>query len=398
MSRLLTRRERSLAFALVLGSMTALSAVARSQTFKAIHSFTWNDGANPVSGLTVDGSTLYGTTSAGGKFGVGTVFEIKASGEETVLYDFTGGEDGASPEAALILIGGKLYGTTAGGGAYDAGTVFEVTPHGAERVLHSFNGRAGGADPEASLAADAEGNLYGTASMGGKYGAGMVFELVRPKLEDGVWIEEVLHSFGKGQDGANPVAAVSFDKKGNLYGTTSAGGGYGNGIVFQLAPGKPGWTENTLHNFEMQGDGGVPYAGIVVAGGKLYGAATDGGDGGSDGGGTVFELAPVDGAWKFTVIYRLAGWGISGSYRNLLVTPGKIYATTHCDGANNAGTVYELTPSGNTWKEKSLYTFTGGSDGLYSFSNLVLFDGSLFGTTKQGGDQSNGVVFKVTLP
>lgn len=398
MNRLQARRKHLLALAIVLGSITVLSLGARSQTFKVVHRFNWNDGANPLAGLTVDGSNLYGTTSAGGKFGAGTIFEIKSTGEETVLYDFTGAEDGGSPEAALILIGGNLYGATAGGGASDAGTVFEVTPHGAEKVLHSFHGKADGADPEASLIADADGNLYGTTSMGGKYGAGTVFRLARPKAEDEAWSEEVLHSFGKGHDGANPVAGVSFDKNGNLYGTTSAGGAYQNGTVFQLIPAKPGWTEITLHNFKLEGDGGVPYAGIVVAGGKLYGATTDGGDGGSDGGGTVFELTPVDGAWRFTVIYRLAGWGISGSYRNLLVAPGKIYATTHCDGVDSAGTVYELTLSGDTWKEKSLYAFTGGSDGLYSFSNLVLYEGSLYGTTKQGGDHSNGVVFKVTLP
>jgi uncharacterized repeat protein (TIGR03803 family) len=398
MSRLLAPWERSLAIALVAGSVAVASPMARSQTFNVVHRFNWNNGANPLAGLTVDGSDLYGTTSAGGKFGVGTVFEIKSSGEENVLYDFTGGEDGASPEAALILIGGNLYGTTAAGGASDAGTVFEVTPRGTEKVLFSFNGKADGANPEASLIADADGNLYGTTNMGGKYGAGTVFKLVRPKVEDEAWTEEVLHSFGKGDDGADPVAGVSFDKTGNLYGTTSAGGAYQNGTVFQLEASKTGWTEKTLHNFELEGDGGVPYAGIVVNGDKLYGAATDGGDGGSDGGGTVFELTPVDGGWKFTVLYQLPGWGISGSYRNLLLASGKIYATTHCDGANDAGTVYELTPSGDTWKERSLYTFTGGSDGLFSFSNLVLYNGSLYGTTKQGGDNSNGVVFKVTLP
>jgi uncharacterized repeat protein (TIGR03803 family) len=207
-----------------------------------------------------------------------------------------------------------------------------------------------------------------------------------------------LHSFGEGNDGTDPVAGVAFDAAGNLYGTTSAGGSYGNGTVFQLRYSKAGWTEKILHNFELGGDGGVPYAGIVVNDGRLYGATTDGGEGGSDGGGTVFELTPVNGDWDFTVLSRLAGWGISGSYRNVLLASGKIYATTHCDGGNDAGTVYELTPSGDTWKNKSLYSFSGGSDGLYSFSNLVLYKGSLYGTTKLGGDKDYGVVFKVTLP
>ncbi len=398
MNRILSPWVRFLAFALVAGSVVVASPQARSQTFSVVHRFTWNDGANPLAGLTIDGSNLYGTTSSGGEFGAGTVFEIKSSGEETVLYDFKGGRDGASPEAALILIGENLYGTTAAGGDSDAGTVFEVTPQGKERVLYSFTGKADGAGPEASLIADSDGNLYSTTNLGGKYDHGTVFKLVRPKVEDGAWTEEVLHNFGKGDDGADPVAGVSFDATGNLYGTTSAGGTEEDGTVFQLKPSKSGWTEKTLHNFELQEDGGVPYAGIVVDGDKLFGASTDGGEGGSDGGGTVFELTSSNGAWNFTVLYRLAGWGISGSYRNLLLASGKIYATTHCDGANDSGTVYELTPSGDTWKDRSLYVFTGAGDGQYSFSNLVLYKGSLYGTTKQGGDGNDGVVFKIALP
>jgi uncharacterized repeat protein (TIGR03803 family) len=396
MKGLLAPGERLLAFALLLGLAAVASPGAQSQTFSVVHRFKWSDGANPLAGLTVDGTNLYGTTSSGGKFGAGTVFQIDSSGKETVLYDFTGVKDGANPEAALILIAGNFYGTTTAGGDSDAGTVFEVTPNGKEKVLYSFAGKADGANPEASLVGDSDGNLYGTTNLGGKYDHGTVFKLVPPKVEGGAWTEEVLHSFGKGDDGADPVAGVTFDAAGNLYGTTSDGGASGHGTVFELKPSKSGWAEKVLHEFELEGDGGVPYAGIVVEGGKLFGAATDGGEGGSSGGGTVFELTPSDGGWKFAVISQLPGWGISGSFRNVLVASGRIYATTHCDGADGSGTVYELTPTGDEWKIKSLYVFTGGSDGQYSFSNLVLNEGSLYGTTKVGGESDNGVVFKVT--
>ena len=97
------------------------------------------------------------------------------------------------------------------------------------------------------------------------------------------------------------------------------------------------------------------------------------------------------------MIYSLSGWGISGPFRNLLMESGKIYGTTHCDGANDAGTVYELTNSGGTWTYKSLYVFSGGSDGLYLFSNLVSdSEGNLYGTTNGGGASGYGVAFKVT--
>jgi uncharacterized repeat protein (TIGR03803 family) len=128
--------------------------------------------------------------------------------------------------------------------------------------------------------------------------------------------------------------------------------------------------------------------------GNFYGAATEGGTGG---GGTVFELSPSNGNWTFTVLYSVPGWGISGTFRDLLRdASGNLYGTTHCDGNNSAGTVYKLAPSGSTWTYTLLYTFTGGSDGLYSFSNLALRLGSLYGTTAYGGSQGAGVVFQIT--
>jgi uncharacterized repeat protein (TIGR03803 family) len=190
---------------------------------------------------------------------------------------------------------------------------------------------------------------------------------------------------------------VTFDASGKLYGTTSAGGSYGYGTVFQLTPSTPSWTENILHNFELGSDGGVPYAGLVLYGGNFYGATTEGGAGGQNGGGTIFELKNASGAWTFSELYGLSGWGIAGSYRNLLVVSGKIYATTHCDGQNNAGTVYELSLSSGVWNYDPLYVFTGGSDGLYSISNLVADKaGNLYGVTLYGGADGSGVAFKVT--
>jgi uncharacterized repeat protein (TIGR03803 family) len=103
------------------------------------------------------------------------------------------------------------------------------------------------------------------------------------------------------------------------------------------------------------------------------------------------------GGWTFNELYGLSGWGISGSYRNLLLVSGKIYATTHCDGPASAGTVYELTHSGSTWTYNPLYNFTGGSDGLFSISNLAADrNGNLYGTTLWGGAHGFGVTFKVT--
>jgi uncharacterized repeat protein (TIGR03803 family) len=366
---------------------------ARAQTFRVTHDFTnGSDGGNPLAGFVMDkAGNMYGTTSAGGQSNAGVVFKIAANGKMSVLYTFTGGADGGSPQASLLFKGGAVYGTASAGGATGNGVVFKVSQKGVENVLYSFKGGTDGANPQASLAVDAAGNFYGTTFGGGASGNGTVFELT-PKGK-----ETVLHSFGSGE-GANPVAGVTFDKSGNLYGTTSTGGQFGNGTVFQLTL-QSGWAYTSLHDFALTTDGGVPYSGLVFdASGNIFGATTEGGISGNNGGGTVFELSPVQGSWTFSTLYVLPGVNISGSFRNLLLdASGNIWSTTHCDGQNNAGTVYKLTNSGGSWHYTELYTFQGGSDGLYSFSNLVADKkGNLYGTTKQGGANGYGVVFEVT--
>ncbi len=389
------RQNLVLACAFLLGLVAVATPLSHAQKLSVVHNFTGGiDGGIPMNGLTASGNVFYGTTSVGGTSNYGVVFKLNAKGVETVLHNFAGGTDGATPEGELIR--GNLanfYGTTTAGGTSGKGTVFEISGK-RETVLYSFAGGTDGAVPEAGLTLDAAGNLYGTTSQGGANGNGTVFELAAPKTKGGAWTESVLYSFGPGTDGATPVGGVSFDSAGNLYGTTSAGGAYGLGTVFQLVPGAR-WTENILHNFENGDDGSVPYAGLISdKSGNFYGAATQGG---SNGGGTVFELTPSEKSWNFSVLYSVPGWGISGTFRNLVLdASGNLYATTHCDGENNAGTVYELTPSGGSWNYTLLYTFTGGSDGQFSVSNLVLSQGKLYGTTLYGGANGNGVVYEVT--
>jgi uncharacterized repeat protein (TIGR03803 family) len=387
--------KRRLAMVLVLGAAAFMTPLTQAQTFGVVHNFTGgSDGGDPLNGFTIDaGGNLYGTASVGGSSGAGVVFKMSRNGAESVLYNFTGGTDGASPEGSLVRDAlGNLYGTTFAGGTSGAGTVFRVTRYGKEIVLYSFAGSADGAQPEAGLAMDAAGSLYGTTTAGGSSGNGTVFKLSKKARK---WTEEVLYSFGQGTDGTIPVAGVTLDAAGNIYGTTSAGGAYGYGTVFQLTPSNSGWTESILHNFQNADDGAVLYAGLIFDGsGNLYGAAAEGGTGG---GGTVFELTPSNGGWAFTVLYGIPGWGISGTFRNLVMdASGNLYATTHCDGVSSAGTVYKLTSSGGVWTYTSLYVFTGGTDGHYSFSNLVLDKhGNLYGTTIYGGANDYGVAFKV---
>ena len=386
---------RQFTLVLTLACCFVLAPSLQAQSFSVLHNFTGSaDGGGPLNGLMFGaGGNMYGTTSSGGAYNNGTVFRIAPTGVFSTLYSFRGGADGSSPQGFLIQDAtGLLYGTTAYGGAYGGGTVSRIAAT-SKTTLHSFGSGSDGATPLAGLAFDSAGDLYGTTSAGGTSGNGTVFTLTRHGL---IYSESVLYSFGTGSDGSVPYAGVTLDSSGNLLGTTSAGGSSGYGTVFELNKANS-WAETIVYNFTNQNDGAVPYAGLTADGhGNFYGAATEGGN---QGGGTVFELTPSGSGWNFTTIQSVPGWGISGTFRNVMLSSsGTLYATTHCDGQDSAGTVYELVPgSGGNWSYTLLYSFTGGSDGLYSFSNLVLFGNRLYGTTNQGGAYGYGVVFVVTL-
>lgn len=394
MNSLSSTIKASLSFAAALAFVAALPR-AQAQTFNVVYNFTGeSDGGGPLNGFIADGSgNLYGTTNSGGTSGYGVVFKMSTSGVETILHNFTGGSDGANPVGILIRDkSGNLYGTTTNGGASGAGSVFKITATGTESVLYSFTGKTDGSDPEAGLAIDSSGNLYGTTTAGGANGGGAVFKLTLAKTRK--WMEKVLYSFGTGTDGTVPVGGVTLGSAGTLLGTTSAGGTTGYGTIFELASSGGVWKETIVHEFADGDDGAVPYGGLIASkSGILYGAATEGGNGG---GGTIYELTPVTGGgWNFNVIYSNPGWGISGEFRDLMLdASGNIYGTTHCDGDYDAGTVYELTAG--SWTYNQLYQFTGGADGLYVFSNLALVKGKFYGTTNQGGANGFGVVFQVT--
>jgi len=243
-----------------------------------------NDGAGSQAGLLADKyGNLYGTTWGGGTYGSGTVFKLSASGTETVLYSFTGGNDGGNPDGQLIEdTAGNLYSTTQYGGKFancpvtGCGTVFRLAPDGVETVLHAFAGGTNdGATPEAGLLADTAGNLYSTTWGGGAHGSGTVFK-VSPS-----GTESVLYSFTGGSGGGYPFAEVIIDSTGNIYGTTGFGGkttgcpySAGCGVVFKLSA---TGTESALHSFAGRKDGDVPYAGLMKDhDGHIVGTTTGG--------------------------------------------------------------------------------------------------------------------------
>jgi uncharacterized repeat protein (TIGR03803 family) len=214
------------------GYGTVFMVSSKTGTETVLHSFGNSDGAYPFAGLVRDPKgNLYGVTEEGGSSGYGTVFEVPVKGTYKVLYNFTGGADGGYPLYGYLLLdkANDLYGTTEIGGSSGAGTVFKLTPDGKETVLYSFTGGADGGYPLAGVILDPKGNLYGTTEAGGSSGYGTVFMVAANGTET------VLHSFAE-TDGAYPVADLFRDKKGNLYGTTQGGGTSGYGTVFELTP------------------------------------------------------------------------------------------------------------------------------------------------------------------
>ena len=307
----------------------------------------------------------------------------RAHARADILYSFTGGPDGGGSFGSLVLdTKGNLYGTTGAGGiascgspldAPGCGVVFELSPpasgHGAwtRTVLYTFQGGTDGDGPLAGLTRDANGNLFGTTEAGGSSpngcvnGCGTAFELSPPATGSGPWTETVLHRFGAASgDGTFPAGQLVQDAQGNLYGTTPSGGANDLGTIFELSQQNGVWTETILHDFGPA-DGSGPLAGLLLtADGTLFGTAESGSRG------------------------------------------GKI-----CRDLNDCGTVFQLSPpaKGQTdWAFSVLFRFPGnGRDGLYPLASLIQDkQGQLFGTADNfglnGGRQANGTVFRLSPP
>ncbi len=425
---------------LLCALMLAISCapiLAQTQ-YKVLWSFAGgtSDGAIPMGPLTFDKSgNLYGTTDAGGistcSGGCGTVFELSPNGDgtwsNTILYSFCtsvfGNQclDGAHPQARVIFdTAGNLYGTTVNGGGQDCsfdsrgcGTVFELSPPTVpgggwtETVLHAFcademnNLCLDGGAPVSELTFDGLGNIYGTTTVGGTgpTGAGTVFEL-SPDL--GGWTESVLYTFcGAGgypvcPDGDKPLAGITFDKAGNLYGTTWLGGsekGQGGGTVYQLSPSANGWTETVLYRFLSPfRAGGGPSANVSIGKrGTLYTTVSSGCRKQNGG---IFRFTPANGKGQSFCFNGLDGNDPIAGVR-VDANSETLYGTTFAGGSAQGGTVFKIVAPA---QESVLYNFCSQqkcADG--AGPSGLIFDGSgnLYSTAEIGGAHNFGVVFEI---
>jgi uncharacterized repeat protein (TIGR03803 family) len=405
----LAKIQLSLAIAMIVAG-TSASGAQETVLYSLGFCCSGNGGS---SGLAVDkNGNLYGAYSTAGGDTPG-IFEVTHQQNGTwigsSIFTFTDGSHlsnylAFSPNGVTVDPEGNLYGITAD----VCGYAFELTPEGGGKWSEKKIFTLGASDADACLSLgglilDSNGNLYGTSFSGGDTKNGTVFELMREP--NGGWSEKVLYSFaGAPSDGNSPEAGLIFDSNGNLYGTTSNGGQYSGGTVFELIPQPNGdWSEKVLHNFcPLCQDAYYSVSGLTLdKKGNLFGATLNGGGTGSSG--AVFELSPEqDGAWNETVLHGFSSNDGAEPNGGLVIDQrGNVYGTTLFGGINQLGIVFELSPGENgIWTEKVIHQFGDQVlDGWQPQAGLVSDDqGTLYGTTKGGGYWSDGTVYEIANP
>ena len=321
-------------------------------------------------------------TTSGAKFHT-------TSGKFQTLLAFKGNHNGIIPAGGVLGVSGTLYGATNFGG--DANK--ECYPgHGCGTVFSiSTPGSErvlyrflAGKDAARPYAGliEVDGTFYGTTQIGGKSGKASNKGTVYAITPSGS--ETVLHAFA-GKDGNDPRASLT-SLNGTLYGTTYYGGSTETGTVFSITT---SGAEQVLHSFTGGTDGALPLASLTAYNNILYGTTSSGG---TNNAGTVFAISP--GGSNYTVLYSFTG-GADGAFpfAGLAELNGTLYGTTQQGGAQKKGTVFAITPSGS---ESVIHSFGAKGDGSEPFSGVTVLNGQLYGTTAYGGAKKEGTIFTIT--
>lgn len=384
-----------------------------------------NDGQDPEAAL-VEGSdgNFYGTTRQGGSANEGAVFEMTPAGQLTILHSFGDGSvpsDGQDPDASLIQgSDGNFYGTTANGGSAGLGTVFDITPSGQETILHSFLGPNVGGDgwtPEAALVEGPDGNFYGTTANGGVDGAGIIFKITSAGQES------VFHTFGvrTADDGDDSDSPLIVGGDGNLYGATPRGGSNNSGNIFRVTLSGQVTVLCSFLTGSVPDDGSWPTGIIQASNGLLYGTTYTGGAF-SEGQGTFFSLnaglpAPLPTVTGFTPASGLVGSAVTIEGADLIGTTAIAFdgvasksftivsenvatavvpagaSTGPISVTNGGGTVVsasDFTPQYLNFFSASAATVTGGSK--------IAFTVKLAGAAPAGGEPISVQSSSVAIP
>src|SRR5438093_799824 len=361
-------------------------------TLTTLHYFTCSstEGCQPQAGLIqANDGNFYGTTSAGGAAGGGTVFRMDAAGTLTTLHSFgCDSTEGCKPAARLIQASdGNFYGTTVSGGAANHGTVFKIDSAGTITRLHSFGCEstlADGCQPRADLIIASDGFLYGTTDAGGTAtpNGGTIFKM------DAAGAFTPLHSsFACGSgEGCHPGALIQAGD-GNFYGVTGGAAGF-RGTVFRMTA---AGALTTLHSFGSTTEGDQPLAGLIQASdGNFYGTTSGVGPGSS----TFFRM---DGPGNLVTLHTFACSTAEGCQPRpglIQASDGSFYGTTALGGAANHGTVFKADSAGVL---TTLHAFacSGGVPSCQPSGLTEADAGTFYGTTAFGGEANQGTVFKM---
>lgn len=371
-----------------------LTTRTQAQTVTTFANFNGSDGSEPIAGPLIQATdgNYYGAAYYGGGHVEGTVFQVTPSGSISAIYSFCSRDfcfDGFSPESGVILgIDGSLYGTTFYGGPHGGGSVFKVTLKGELTTLYRFcliRSCPDGQWPNGLIQAS-NGEFYGTTTNLGANsgGGGTIFQI------SSTGRFKTLYNFcsqSQCTDGVSPGAGLIQASNGNLYGTTTAGGAYNAGTVFEITL---AGQLRTLYSFCAQSncpDGSEPVGLMQAADGSLYGATWHGG---AYGYGSVFKLTTTH---QLITLHSFDETDGEFPGAPIQANDGNFYGTARYGSVNNGGTIYEITSSGVF---SSLYSFcssllncTGQIPGaLWQAPN-----GTIYGPAFGGNGNGWGIIF-----
>ena len=347
------------------------------------------EGGNPQENLILgnDGS-FYGINYSGGLNGLGTIFRFNpVTNGYTVLYSFNNTSSGRYPYGSLTKDNdGILYGLTSSGGTYGVGTIFKIDPASKVYTVMRHLQSADGGGCLGSLTLGNDGLLYGLGRSGGTGGGGTIFRIARV-APYAFGVQRNLSS----SDGLFPVGSLTKDSNGNLYGMMSSSGAKSAGTIFRFTPSSKAYT--VLRSLDLANDGGYPVASLVRGtDGNLYGMTPQGGSASRLG--TLFRINPNVSPAAFTVMIRFSGAAQGNAPNGSLVqaNDGAFYGTNSAGGAFNYGTIFKIC-GGVTTVVKSLNRSTDGATPRGSLIQAT--DGNLYGMTSDGGLNGYGTIFKI---
>jgi uncharacterized repeat protein (TIGR03803 family) len=384
----------------VLFAAAAISLPA--QTFTTLYIFTGTNGDEPNAPLILGANgNMFGTTLDGGANSEGSVFEVNPAGGVATLYSFCtkrGCSQGEIVATGVVqAANGDFYGTTSTGGTFGWGTIYQLTGAGVLTEIYDFHGATDGGTPSA-LIQGSDSNFYGVTSIFGPNNAGTVFQLTPSGTLT------TLHAFcslPSCADGSTPYASLLQASDGNLYGTTSTGGS-GYGTVFRITP---SGQLTTLVAFDQTNGSGPSSPLIQGSDGNIYGATSSGGSACPPTcHGAIFKMTL---SGQLTTLYSSAGTnGAAPSGPLVEAANGHFYGFAGNGGNSGAacgfpqgcGTLFELTPGGTLTTLHVFCEQTGCPDGSFPSGLVQDTNGSFYGVTLTGGGPSNaGTIFRLSV-